>query len=137
MSAEAELFEQLSTHADIIALVGSPVEVYAVRLPEGHHQQPNVGDFAITYTRITDIERAYSMTSKCQKVRSIFRISAWGLTAEAARALASRVRKALDNFRGTAIEYTQIHQQREQFEAGELMHQVIIEIEVVHNESEE
>lgn len=136
MSAESILFDRMSQFADIVEVMGSVPEIYAVSLPQGEHQSA-VGPLAISYFRVTDIDRYYSFGERCQVVRAMFQVSAWGPTPEDARDLARRIRNALDAYSSGSVQRVSVRRQRELPEPDVTngpIYQVAIDLDVVHNE---
>ena len=92
MSIEKVIYSKLSGDSDVSALVAT--RIYPVNLP----QKPTYP--AIVYTRISG-ERAYSLGGPSDLASPRFQIDCFASTYSAAKDLASKIRSAINGFRGT------------------------------------
>lgn len=92
MTLEEALYAYLSSHAGLSALVGS--RIYPATMPQ------NVTLPAVTYFRVAGgVERTSGPTVAYRDGR--FQVSAWAELYATAKAVATQIRDALQNYQGT------------------------------------
>lgn len=132
MRIEQALYNRLSTHAGLAALVGS--RIYPVRLP----LRPDYP--AVSYFRVSrSMRRAFGGTVSGQETR--FQFDCWAKTYAGGKDVADQVIAALDGFSGTmggsgGVEVQAVYLENEQdddFEDSADLYHTIVEFMIWHS----
>lgn len=132
MVIEEGLYNHLSNHAGLTALVGT--QIYPIVIPQG--KTPPM----VTFQKING-PRVHAMQQDAGMAYPRFQVSCWGMTYKSAKDVAAQVRAALQDFKGTmggvggvVVSGVFIEDENDLYEPGTQVYHVALDFIIWHLE---